>query len=63
MNVSQFVYNLESDVDPNLVEQLRDWSDNDKLYVYLHSIQLEHMKQFKNLVETLLTLQQSVDNQ
>lgn len=63
MNVSQYVYNLESDVDPQLVEQLRDWPDSDKLYVYLHSIQLEHMKQFKKLVETLLTLQQSVDNQ
>ena len=53
MNINQFVYNLETQVDPTLVEQTRDWSDENKLYVYLHTIQLEHMRRFEEKLNEL----------
>ena len=50
MTLEEYVWMLESQVDPDLVRQIQDWSDDTKLYMYLHNIQLAHMAEFKRLL-------------
>jgi hypothetical protein len=50
MTLEEYVWMLESQVDPELVRQIQDWSDDTKLYMYLHNIQLDHMAEFKHLL-------------
>ena len=50
MTLEEYVWMLESQVDPELVRQVQDWSDDTKLYVYLHNIQLAHMAEYKKLL-------------
>jgi hypothetical protein len=46
MNVEQYVTQLESQVDPSFVEDIKDWPTDTKLYMYLHNIQLAHMREY-----------------
>jgi hypothetical protein len=50
MTLEEYVWMLESQVDPELVRQIQDWSNDTKLYMYLHNIQLAHMAEFKRLL-------------
>ena len=50
MNLEQYVKSLEPQVDPELVRQIQEWSDDTKLYMYLHNIQLAYMAEFKQLL-------------
>lgn len=50
MNLKDYVKSLEPQVDSNLVWEIREWCDDNKLYVYLHNIQLAHMEEFKELL-------------
>lgn len=49
MTIDEYVAKLEHQVmkfDEVFVKDVKDWSPSDKLYVYLHKIQLEHMNRF-----------------
>lgn len=49
MTIDEYVTHLESKVnnfDAQFVTEVKDWSPNDKLYVFLHKIQLYHMNNF-----------------
>jgi hypothetical protein len=49
MTTDEYVAKLEDKVkmfDDKFVEETKDWATSDKLYVYLHKIQLEYMRQF-----------------
>ena len=50
MTLEEYVWMLESQVDPDLVRQIQDWNNDTKLYMYLHNIQLDHMAEFKRLL-------------
>ena len=50
MNLEQYVKSLEPQVDPNLVWEIREWTYDNKLYMYLHNIQLAYMAEFKQLL-------------
>lgn len=49
MTIEEYVAELEKSVnnfDSNFVTAIKDWTPNDKLYVYLHKIQLNYMKSY-----------------
>ena len=50
MKLEEYVKSLESSVDPSLVKSIKDWSDDTKLYMYLHNIQLAYMAEFKQML-------------
>lgn len=50
MTLEDYVKSLEPQVDPTLVREIRDWSYDSKLYMYLHNIQLAYMAEFKQLL-------------
>ena len=50
MTLEEYVWMLESQVDPELVRQILDWINDTMLYMYLHKIQLAHMAEFKRLL-------------
>lgn len=43
MTLDEYVSELAFAVDPRLVEETKDWSTENKMYVYLHNIQLSFM--------------------
>ena len=51
MTLEEYVKSLESHVDSSLVFAIEDWTDETKLYMYLHNIQLAYMADFKKLLE------------
>lgn len=53
MTLDEYVQLLETQVDPEFVEQVKDWTADTKLYVYLHNIQLAHMAEYKKLLSEL----------
>ena len=46
MKIEEYVSQLESISDPELVTQIAEWPLETKLYMYLHNIQLSYMMQF-----------------
>lgn len=48
MQMNEYVKELETQVDPTFVENIKDWPVETKLYMYLHNIQLAMMKEFKD---------------
>lgn len=49
MTPDEYIVRLETRVkefDPEFVEETKDWSLSDKLYVYLHKIQLDYMSKY-----------------
>lgn len=55
MTINEYIKFLEPQVDPVTIYNVQDWNDSDKLYIYLHTIQLANMDKFHKL------LQQHVD--
>jgi hypothetical protein len=51
MTPDEYLRELASQVDPDLVEKFRDWPDETKLYMYLHHIQLAHMARFEHMLK------------
>jgi hypothetical protein len=51
MTLDQFVSILEKDADPALVDAIKYWPTDTKLYMYLHNKQLTMMDEFKRLLE------------
>ena len=43
MTLEEYVAELTFAVDTRLVEETKDWSTENKMYVYLHNIQLSFM--------------------
>jgi hypothetical protein len=46
MKIEEYVSQLESISDPELVSQIAEWPLETKLYMYLHNIQLTYMTIF-----------------
>lgn len=51
MTLDEFVAILEDNADPALVDAIKDWPTDTKLYMYLHNKQLTMMDEFKRLLE------------
>ena len=51
MTLEQFVSLLEQSADPALVDAIKYWPTETKLYMYLHNRQLTMMEEFKKLME------------
>lgn len=51
MTLDEFVRILEKDADPALVDAIKYWPTDTKLYMYLHNKQLTMMDEFKRLLE------------
>ena len=51
MTLDQFVSMLEKDADPALVDAIKYWPTDTKLYMYLHNKQLTMMDDFKKTLE------------
>jgi hypothetical protein len=51
MTQDEYLRELASQVDPDLVEKFRDWPTETKLYMYLHHIQLAHMARFEHMLK------------
>jgi hypothetical protein len=50
MTLEDYVELLEMQANPALVEKIKDWPVDTKLYVYLHNIQLAHMTELKQIL-------------
>ena len=51
MNTEEYVYELEKQVDPDLLQKFIDWPIETKLYMYIHHIQLAHMARFEHMLK------------
>jgi hypothetical protein len=51
MTQEEYVYELEKQVDPALLEKFIDWPTETKLYMYIHHIQLAHLARFEQLLK------------
>ena len=51
MTQEEYVYELEKQVDPDLLQKFIDWPIETKLYMYIHHIQLAHMARFEQLLK------------
>lgn len=51
MTIEEYVEKLKELVPPMFVEDSKDWPTSDKLYTYLHMIQLQEMADFKELLK------------
>jgi hypothetical protein len=51
MTQEEYIYELEKQVDPDLLQKFRDWPTETKLYMYIHHIQLAHMARFEHLLK------------
>ena len=51
MTQEEYVYELEKQVDPYLLQKFIDWPIETKLYMYIHHIQLAHMARFEQLLK------------
>ena len=56
MTIEEYVEFLKPLVPSYFVENTKDWSASDKIYIFLHNIQLEKMEEFKESLEELKTL-------
>lgn len=53
MTLEDYVDFLEMQVNLVFVEKVKSWPADTKLYVYLHTIQLAHMAEFKQLLQEI----------
>ena len=51
MTQEEYVYELEKQVDPDLLQKFIDWPIETKLYMYIHHTQLAHMARFEQLLK------------
>ena len=50
MTIEEYVENLKELVPAHFIENTKDWSTSDKMYVFLHYIQLKNMEEIKTLI-------------
>ena len=50
MTTEEYVENLKQLVPDHFIENTKDWSTSDKMYVFLHYIQLKHMEEIKEIM-------------
>ena len=51
MTTEEYVENLKQLVPDHFIENTKDWSTSDKMYVFLHYIQLKHMEEIKQMIK------------
>ena len=51
MTQEEYIYELEKQVDPDLLQKFIDWPIETKLYMYIHHIQLAHMARFEHMLK------------
>lgn len=51
MTQDEYLRELVSQVDPDLVKKFRDWPAETRMYMYLHNIQLAHMARFEHMLK------------
>ena len=56
MTQEEYVDWLEGTANPALVERIKDWPIDTKLYMYLHHKQLDMMDQYKRALDRVLKL-------
>jgi hypothetical protein len=49
-NMNRIIAELAKEVNPELLEMTKSWPDEAKMYIYLHTIQLAKMNEFKKLL-------------
>lgn len=49
-NMKRIVFHLAVEVNPELLELTKSWPDEAKMYIYLHTIQLAKMDEFKKIL-------------
>ena len=52
MTIEDYVENLKTLVPANFIESTKDWSTSDKMYVFLHFIQLKKMEEIKEMLKS-----------
>ena len=52
MTTEEYVENLKQLVPAHFIECTKDWSTSDKMYVFLHYIQLKHMEEIKQMIKS-----------
>lgn len=52
MTTEEYVENLKQLVPAHFIENTKDWSTSDKMYVFLHYIQLKHMEEIKQMIKS-----------
>ena len=50
MTTEEYVEDLKQLVPDHFIENTKDWSTSDKMYVFLHYIQLKHMEEIKEIM-------------
>ena len=50
MTTEEYVENLKQLVPDHFIENTKDWSTSDKMYVFLHYIQLKSMEEIKEIM-------------
>ena len=50
MTIEKYVEGLKELVPAHFIENTKDWSTSDKMYVFLHYIQLKNMEEIKTLI-------------
>jgi hypothetical protein len=52
MTIEEYVEILKPLVPLYFVENTKDWSASDKMYIFLHNIQLKKMEEFKEMLKS-----------
>ena len=52
MTTEEYVENLKQLVPDHFIENTKDWSTSDKMYVFLHYIQLNNMEEIKQMIKS-----------
>jgi hypothetical protein len=63
MTQDEYVYELEKQVDPALLQKFCDWPTETKLYMYIHHIQLAHMARFERMLKEQTVLIAALNSQ
>ena len=56
MTQEEYVDWLEDNADPTLVERIKDWPIDTKLYMYLHHKQLDMMSEYKRALDRVIKI-------
>jgi len=56
MTMEEYVDNLKPLVPSYFVENTKDWSTSDKMYIFCHYIQIAQMEAYKKSIEELKIL-------
>lgn len=51
MTIEEYVDNLKTLVPKSLIQITEDWSASDKMYIFLHNIQITKMEEFKEMLK------------